>query len=95
MSADIEKYGDDDSGQSAEWREEIESIERGDYTPYGVTVAKVCECCGHVTEEYVAALWGCVVEAHGLEGRYTSPEDVPDDYLRSVAQEVLAEAQGL
>lgn len=74
-------------------REEIESIESGKYTPYGVTVAAICDCCGQEVESYVAALWGCVVETADATGRYKRPEDVPDAFLAEVAADVLAEAR--
>lgn len=76
-------------------QKEADSIDSGEYTPYGVTTAKVCTCCGHVTEQHVSALWGCVVESPDQSGRYEldNLDAITDDYLREVAREVIAEAK--
>ena len=77
--------------------EELGNIEDGTWTPYGVTVARVCDCCDNIEEEYVSALWGVVVETSNQEGRYALTElgRIEDDYLREVAGEVLADAPDL
>lgn len=75
--------------------EEADSIDAGNYTPYGVTTAKVCDCCGQVTEQYVTAVWGCVVESANQAGCYEldNLDAITDDYLRDVAREVIVEAE--
>lgn len=73
-------------------REEVEGIESGAWTPYGVTVARVCDCCQQVTEPYVTALWGCVVRDDDVAGRYASPDEITEPYIREVAEDVMREA---
>lgn len=76
-------------------REEAQNLEDGTWSAYGVTVARICECCDQITEPYVSALWGCVVESSNQDGRYAvdNLDAITDDYLREVARDVLREAR--
>ena len=78
-------------------REELDNLESGEWTAYGVTVARVCDCCDSLVEPYVTALWGCVVETTNQDGRYAPSElaRIEDDYLRELAVELLEEAASI
>lgn len=94
VQSDIDRYGQDDEGRVGEmWREEIEKIDRGEWSAYGVTAIPVCECCNQPNESEAVSLWGCVVETPDAEGVYADAADIPDDYLREVALENAREAQ--
>lgn len=66
-------------------REELEKIERGEWTAYGVFLLDA-----DGEPDYSHALWGCVVETSNAAGSYSSPGDVPDEYLAEVARDLEA-----
>lgn len=68
---------------------EVHKIEDGEWGAYGTVLVKVCECCGHGERDYSHALWGSVTD-HTPPGRYAL-EDIPSEYLRSVASDILSE----
>lgn len=97
------KYGvrivrDDDwtpDGKEAEDREEARKIESGEYSVYGVIAIKECADCGSNVDSHAMGsdLWNIVVETYGAEGTYFDLATIPDEYLREVAKENIAEAK--
>ena len=86
---DFVPFGDDESAIV----EETEKIDAGEWTAYGVTLMKKCECC----QAWSAAgpsLWGIVIDTvDSDESILTDLTDVPDGYLREIAKELIVEAQ--
>lgn len=75
-------------------QEELNNLSDGTWTTYGVTTARYCDCCDNVVEEYVTALWGCVVEESNQTGRYAPAglARIESAHLRDVAQDLLEDA---
>jgi hypothetical protein len=74
--------------------EEREKLSTGEWTAYDVYVDVKCEHCGH-WELYKASLSGIVVETSNADGLYDGEiSEIPDEYLRSVACELIVEARG-
>jgi len=77
----------------------VKQFERGELTPYIVTLVREVECgddgtsrgCGATHDHYLASLAGCDVETGNADGRYPSIAFIPDEYLRTVATELCAE----
>ena len=85
-------YYEEERGQ-----EEADNLSNGTWTAYGVTTARVCDCCDSVIEKYVTALWGCVVETSNQTGRYAVTElaRIEDEHLREIAAELVEEAKSV
>lgn len=83
---------DDDADLSwAEFdAETLAKIQDGTYGVYGVIAEIACPCCGAWSR--TESLWGCVVDATET-GTYAYAAAVPDEYLRSVAVELVSMAR--
>lgn len=78
----------DDPEAEAEY---VAKFETGELTAYGVMLLLLDED-GEDEEELLGSLWGCDVENGAADGTYSRLEDVPDDYLREVAADLVSEA---
>jgi hypothetical protein len=99
---DFDPAGSIATGDDAADREYVKRHEAGELTAYGVSVVELNSGGNVISERYnggsygpvrLASLWGCDVETSCAEGVYTRLEDIPDDYLRDIAADVLSEVQ--
>ena len=101
----IEIDTDFDPATSVDWSEAetaayVAEFERGELTAYSVSVVRVDDDGDVISKRYgdgsygpvrLASLWGCDVATAYADGVYTDAASIPDDYLRTIAGEVLSE----
>ncbi len=90
MAVVIEVDTDYDPATSVDWPADetaayVERFRRGELTAYGVMLVK------GVARDVIGSLWGCDVETSNADNVYYTLASIPDDYLREVAVELLAE----
>lgn len=102
---EIDEYfdprGSYDSGDAADNAEYVRRHVEGELTAYDVALVRVDKFGnmvgvkkfdGAFLPDYLGpSLCGCDVETGGADGHYVTLESVPDDYLRSVAEDLVSE----
>lgn len=101
IDQDFDPVGSYDSGDAADNADYVRRHREGKLTAYIVSLVEVTEdgmmvaygsALGKFSPTFRGpSLCGCDVENGAAEGLYTTLESVPDEYLRSVAGELVEE----
>lgn len=88
VAISLDEYYESDGDYDLE--QERRSLQSGELTAYVVRLEKQCEC-GNWS--VIESLSGVVVETGNADNTYDDLDHIPDTYLRSVAAELITEAE--